>query len=224
MAEIDRERLEKVRGAFPVLTISVFFVNNMRIIIKCFLLTIALVSCGTTKDARYRDTSMLERPPILPIIRQPGGQRITDDSTIPEKSEETGLGEAVYMTTTTPPQLKIKQPFDKAWETLNQALQMNKIKITDHDRNKGLLYVRTGASSLLDMAKSFLLNEQKESNYLLTVTKDGAETTISVKTADTTDQSGSYSYQDGYYEESVDISQELLKKLYKTIHDDLVEE
>jgi hypothetical protein len=74
------------------------------------------------------------------------------------------------------------------------------------------------------MAKSFLLNEQKESNYLLTVTKDGAETTISVTTADTADQSGSYSYQDGYYEEPVDISQELLKKLYKTIQDDLVEE
>ncbi len=196
----------------------------MRIIIKSFLITIVLASCGTSKDARYRDTSMLERPPILPIIRQPGVQRITDNSSIPEKSDETGLGSAVYMTTTTPPQLKIKQPFDKAWETLNQAVQMNKIKITDHDRNKGLLYVRTGASSLLEMAKSFLLNEQKESNYLFTVTKDGAETTISVSTADTTDQSGSYSYQDGYYEEPVDISQGLLKKLYKTIQDDLVEE
>ena len=195
----------------------------MRIIIKSLLITIALVSCGTTKDARYRDTAMLERPPILPITRQPGEQRITDNSSIPKKSDETGLGSAVYMTTTTPPQLKIKQPFDQAWETLNQALQMNKIKITDHDRNKGLLYVRTGASSLLEMAKSFLLNEQKESNYLLTVTKDGAETTITV-TANTTDQSGSYGYQDGYYEEPVDISQELLEKLYKTIHDDLVEE
>jgi len=196
----------------------------MRTIFKFLLITIFLASCGTTKDARYRDTTMLERPPILPIIRKTGEQRITDDSTIPKKSDETGLGSAVYMTTTTPPQLKIKQPFDKAWETLNQAVQINKIKITDHDRNKGLLYVRTGASSLLEMAKSFLLNEQKESNYLLTVTKDGAETTISITTADTTDQSGSYSYQDGYYEEPVDISQELLKKLYKTIQDDLVEE
>ena len=114
----------------------------MRIIIKSFLITIVLASCGTTKDARYRDTSMLERPPILPIIRQPGEQRITDNSTIPKKSDETGLGSAVYMTTTTPPQLKIKQPFDEAWETLNQALQINDIKITDQDRNKGLLYVR----------------------------------------------------------------------------------
>jgi len=195
----------------------------MRIIIKCFLLTITLASCGTTKDTRYRDTTMLERPPILPIIRQPGGQRITDNSTIPKKTDETGLGEAVYMTTTTPPQLKIKQPFDKAWETLNQALQMNKIKITDHDRNKGLLYIRSDANSLLEKAKSFLLNQQKESNYLITVTKGDAETTITV-TANTTDQSGSYGYQDGYYEEPVDISQELLEKLYKTIHDDLVEE
>ena len=195
----------------------------MRIIINCFLLTTALASCGTTKDTRYRDTAMLERPPILPITRQPGDQRFTDDSTIPKKSDETGLGSAVYMTTTTPPQLKIKQPFDKAWDTLKQALQINEIKITDYDRNKGLLFVRFGASGVLELAKSFLLNEQKESNYLLTVTKDGAETIISAK-ANTTDQSDSYSYQDGYYEEPVDISQELLEKLYKTIHDDLVEE
>jgi hypothetical protein len=62
----------------------------MRTIFKFLLITIFLASCGTTKDARYRDTAMLERPPILPIIRKPGEQRITDDSTIPKKTGETG--------------------------------------------------------------------------------------------------------------------------------------
>jgi len=225
LAEIDRERLEKKRGAFPVLNHRRFFVHNMRIIIKCFLFTVALASCGTTKDARYRDTVMLERPPILPITRQPGEQRITDDSTIPKKTDETGLGSAVYLTTTTPPQLKIKQPFDKAWDTLNQALQINGIKITDHDRNKGQLYIRYGSSGLLEKAKSFLMNEQKESNYLVMLKKDDPETTIVVTMTDKTEQqSDSYESQDGYYEEPIDISQELLEKLYKTIHDDLVEE
>lgn len=193
----------------------------MRIIFNCFLLTTALASCGTSNDTRYHDTAMLEHPPILPITRQPGDQRFTDDSTIPKKPDETGLGSAVYMTTT-PPQLKIKQPFDKAWDTLKQALKINEIKVTDYDRNKGLLFVRFGASGMLELAKSFLLNEPKESNYLLTVTKDGAETTISAK-ANTTDQSDSSSYQEGYDEEPDDISQELLEMLYKTIQDDLVE-
>jgi hypothetical protein len=224
LAEIDRERLEKVRGAFPVLNHRRFFVNNMRIIIKCFLLAFTLASCGTTKDARYRDTAMLERPPILPIIRQPGEQRITDNSTIPKKTDETGLGEAVYMTTTTPPQLKIKQPFDEAWKTLNQALKQNDLKITDQERNKGHLYVQYGSNSLFEKAKSFLINEQKESNYLLTVKKEGSETTITVATAKTTEETSSYNSSDGYYEEPVDISQKLLEKIYTTIRDDLKEE
>ena len=196
----------------------------MSIIIKCFFLAIALASCGTTKDTRYRDTAMLELPPILPINRQRGEQRITDNSAIPKKTDETGLGKAVYMTAATPPQLKIKQPFDEAWKILNQAIKQNDLKITDQERNKGHVYVQYGSNSLLEKAKTFLMNEQKESNYMLTVKADGAETTISVATAKTTEESSSYTSQDGFYEEPVDISQKLLEKIYTTIRDDLKEE
>jgi uncharacterized lipoprotein len=127
-------------------------------------------------------------------------------------------------TTTTPPQLKIKQPLDKAWNTLNQALKLNNIKITDHERNKGHLYVSYGPSSLFEKATSFLKDGHKESNYLLAVEEDGAETRIIATMTNTTEQSSSSGNQDGTNAQPADSSQELLETLYKAIRDDLVEE
>jgi uncharacterized lipoprotein len=196
----------------------------MRVIIISLLLIVALASCGTTEESRYRNTDILERPPILAVNRPKGELRVTDNSTIPKKREEFVLGSDVYMTTTTPPQLRIKQPFDKTWNLLNQALKLSDIKITDHERNKGHLYVSYGSSSLFEKATSFLMNEHKETNYLLLVKKEGDETTITVTMTNTTEQNRSYDDHDGYYEQQVDTSEELLKTLYKTIRDDLVDE
>lgn len=198
----------------------------MQQIVKFFYLLICVVpvSCGTAESSRYRDTSLLERPPTLVINKTPGEQnQITDDSSIPKK-QEPGLGDAVSMTESTPPQLKIRQSYDKAWMTINQALKLNAIKITDHERDKGHLYVSYGSPGLFEIATSFLKDDRKDPTYLLLLKEDGAETTVTATMANPTDQHSSSANPDGYVDEPSDDSEDLLQTLYKTIRDDSVDE
>lgn len=193
----------------------------MRIIVKSLLLISFLVSCSTTKEeSRYRNTDNLERPPIVTSSSPAREQRIVDNSSISKKKDSAGLGADVYLST--PGQLNIKQPFDEAWDTLNRALKQGGIKITDHERDKGHLYVNYGSSGFFDKALSFLKNGHKESNYLVSVAEDGVETLITVKMSNATEQGRPSSDHDGYYDAPVDASEELLDILYKIIRDDLV--
>jgi len=193
----------------------------MQVIFKFLLLSLILVSCGTSEDSRYRNTAALERPPILPINRQPGEQPVTDNSTITKKRDETGLGADVYMIESTPMQLKIKKPFDYAWRALGLALKQSRIKITDHDQDKGLYYVFYKQKNLFESAATLFKNEQEEehheANYVLTVKKDGAETKISATLVNAAEQ-------DSYDDMATPESEALLWALYETLHDDLKEE
>lgn len=192
----------------------------MSVIIKSLLLIGFLVSCSTTtEESRYRNTENLERPPTVISSSPAREQRIVDNSSIPKKKDSAGLGEDIYLGQG---QLNIKQPFDEAWDTLNRALKQGDIKITDHERDKGHLYVNYGSSGFFDKALSFLKDGHKESNYLLLVEENGAETTITVTMSNATEQGKLSGDQDGYYDAPVDASAELLDILYKIIRNDLV--
>jgi hypothetical protein len=196
----------------------------MQQIIKYSVISVILVSCGTAENSRYRDTSLLERPPTLVIQKSPGEPyQTTDDSSIPKK-QEPGLGDAVSITESAPPQLKIRQSYDKAWTTLNQALKLNNIKITDHERNKGHIYVGYGSTGLFEKVASFLKDEQKDPIYLLLLKEDGVETTVTATPTNPTDQTSSSGNPDSYDDKPSDDSEELLQALYKTIRDDSVDE
>jgi uncharacterized lipoprotein len=197
----------------------------MQGIVTILLLSLGLVSCGTSEDSRYRDTTMLERPPALSVNKQAGGARLTDNSTIPKKRYETGLGSDVYMTTTTPSQLRIKQPFDDAWNTLGLALKQSEIEITDREHDKGLYYVS------YDPSGSFFSKKQNEAIYLLIVESDGAETKITVTLGNASEQTSSSSRgehrganNDNSAAQPTDGAEKLLQSLYETIRDDLKEE
>ncbi len=197
----------------------------MQVIAKVLLLSLGLVSCGTSEDSRYRDTSILERPPALVVSKKAGEPRIADNSTIPKKRDETGLGSGVSMTTTTPPQLIIKQPFDDAWSTLGLALKQSEIEITDREHDKGLYYVS------YDSSGSFFSRKQNEAIYVLTVENDGAETKITAALGNAAEQTSSGSRgehrglaKDNSATESIDGAEKLLRSLYETIRDDLKEE
>jgi len=157
-----------------------------------------LFSCGTSENSRYRDTALLERPPTLAIPKRSEVPSEVDESSIPKK-QEPGLGEQVYLTTSTPAKLIIRKSFDKAWNNLLQAVKQNEIKITDQERNKGHL-------------------------YQLFVEENGTETSITASMANKTEQNTGSGNTEGVNDAPVDDSQELLQTLYKTIHDDLVEE
>jgi len=202
----------------------------MHVIPKSLLLGLILVSCGTTNDSRYRDTQMLERPPILPIEKQVGEQPIEpDNSSIPKKPETTGLGSKAYLTDTSPPQLKIKQAVSEAWVTVGLALKQaslkhGEIKITDHDREKGLYYVNYSPKSLFEAAASILNveSEPNEAAYLLKLVDDGAETTVTATVANPVEQNGADTEED-YNGPTSQDAEALLRQLHEIIRDDLVE-
>jgi uncharacterized lipoprotein len=196
----------------------------MGVIIKSLLLAVALVSCAS-EDSRYRDTAMLERPPALAVSKQAGEPSRTDNSVIPKKRDVTGLGSDVFMTTTTPPQLRIKQSFDDAWNTLGLALKQSEIEITDREHDKGLYYVT------YDPEKSFFNRKHNEAIYVLTLEKDGAETKITATLGNAAEQTSSGSrsehrdlVKDNSATQPADGAEKLLKSLYETIRDDLKEE
>lgn len=196
----------------------------MRVIIKSLLLAVSLVSCGTTEESRYRDTENLERPPIVTSSSPSREQRVVDTSSIPKKKDNAGLGSDVYQSS--PTQLTIKQPFDDAWNTLRRALKQSGIKITDHERDKGLYYVtqvqdKEDSTGFFAKATAFLSGDP--AIYLLTVKQAGAETTVTATVANVTEQS-SAAAKDGVQEPTAEGAEDLLQLLFKTLRDKLEEE
>jgi len=187
----------------------------MQRVIKSLLLAVTLVSCGTDSDSRYRDISHLERPPTLPSSgsTSSGAAYTADDSRIEKKSQIAGLADSVYLTETDPIQLKIKQPLDKAWATVGLGLKQTKnAKVTDRERDKKIYYVAYNPSSLFDF-----LFEGQEVIYQLKLKQDGKETVVTVEQS--VEQNRSSSDNDGHSQG--DDSENLLKLLYQTLHDDL---
>lgn len=195
----------------------------MRVIAIILLLSLISVSCGTTEDSRYRDTAMLERPPTLPITRQRGEQTVIDDSVIPKKQDEDGLGSDVSMVESKPMHIIIKKPFDSAWRVLGLALKQSRIKITDHEQDKGLYYVSYKPKSFIENAASIFTDtkekedEDREANYLLTVKDDGAETKVFATAINPAQQ-------DNSAESDNDHEEALLIQLYEFLQDDFKEE
>jgi uncharacterized lipoprotein len=196
----------------------------MQTLIKTLLLALLLVSCGTSKDSRYRDISDLERPPILSTTttqqsaaastatdQQPKESYAPDESRIEKKQGKTGLADAVYLNDETPPQIKIKQPLDKAWNTVERGLKQSEIKITDHERDKAQYHVTYAPSSLF----SFMKMDPK-TIYLLTLKEDGNETTVTVMLAPEPNS--------GTDNKDNDNTVQLIHLLFDTLHDDLREE
>ncbi len=193
----------------------------MRVIVKSLLLIGFLASCSTTaEESRYRDTEHLERPPIV-TTSPTKEQRTVDNSSIPKKKDRTGLGSDVYQSS--PTQLTIKQPFGDAWNTLSRALKQSSIKITDHERDKGLYYVTQDTAdrtSFFAKATAFLSDDP--TIYLLTVKQEGEETTVTATIANATEQSNAT--QDGTPHPSAEGAEDLLQLLFKTLRDKLEEE
>lgn len=192
----------------------------MKVIVKSLLLAGFLVSCGTTEESRYRDTEALERPPT--VASSPSKeQRTVDDSSIPRKKDRTGLGSDVYLNTST--QLTIKQPFSEAWYTLGRALKQSGIKVTDHERDKGLYYVTRDTEDRSGFfAKATAYFRADPAIYLLTVKDDGDETTVTATMANAAEQSSAAI--SNVEQPTPEGAEDLLQALFNTLRDKLEEE
>lgn len=192
-------------------------------LIKVFLLSLTLTACGTAKDSRYSSTEMLERPPILAVVKEPGYEETeVDQSVVPKRSAKKGLDDAVHLIASNPPVLKIKQPIEAAWHTLELALKQSEVKITDQEQKKGLFFVAYSPKTLADMIPFVNKNESKDVIYVLTVTAAGEETEVTSAIASPAEQKNLFLRTD---DEDYKIdADDLLMQVFETLHDDLVEE
>jgi len=160
----------------------------MNLIVKILLLSLGLVSCGGPAESRYRDTAMLERPPILPVTHQSTEQLAVDDSKYGQRKLQQEIEEpSFYMTSTTPPLLMIRQPFELGWDTLGHALKQDYVRVTYREQAKGLYLITYSPevldekdSGFFDKALSVFKDVRQEEYYLLTVTEQHSETQVSI--------------------------------------------
>jgi uncharacterized lipoprotein len=124
------------------------------------------------------------------------------------------------------PIIKIKKDFDRSWDNVEQALQLDEIEISDKNRDEGVFYVTfdpdTKSDSTFVDAMTFFLfkDEYAEASYKLTLTEQKSESVITIETIeieenDLLDDDGDD------FEGTIDEGVILINTLYKTIRDDL---
>ncbi len=192
----------------------------MKVIIKILLLSLGLVSCGGPTESRYRDTAMLERPPTLPVTHQSADQSAHEDHKLGQaKIQQEHEEHSVYMKSTTPPLLIIRQPFELGWDTLGHALKQDYLRVTYREQAKGLYFITYSPevleekdSGFFDKAISAFKKDRQEEYYVLTVTEQHLETqvNISVNQQKTTRDGSSPSAED---------ADKLLLLIYKSMSD-----
>ena len=192
----------------------------MKVIVNSLLLSLGLVSCGGPTESRYRDTAMLERPPTLPVTHQSAEQSAQEDHKLGQaKMQQEHEEPSVYMKSTTPPLLMIRQPFELGWDTLGHALKQDYLRVTYREQAKGLYFITYSPevlekkdSGFFDKALSVFKEDRQEEYYVLTVTEQHLETqvSISVNQQKTTTDGSSPSAED---------ADKLLLLIYKSMSD-----
>ena len=186
------------------------------------LISFVLISCAEGEKSRYKDISHLEMPPEMEIAE-------TEPVVVGEyeKLTNTGLGDDVsYTGSDESPVMKIKKLFDRSWVLLEQALKLSEIEITDKNREQGVFYVnfdpdaRDSKDSELIDSVSFFFFEGDAAAYKLKVEWRETDTEV---TAELVEQDNTDILDDdkGDFDESFDGGSKLLKRLYRTIRDDL---
>ncbi|MGR8979900.1 MAG: outer membrane protein assembly factor BamC [Gammaproteobacteria bacterium] len=195
-------------------------------ILLCFYA--ALVSCADT-DPRYKDTTMLERPPHMQAIHPAEERKTGEDSANAEPKVMTGLGDNVSMTPhAKPPAIRLKQAFDEAWVTLGRALKQLELEISDRNREEKVYYVkydpddfRPEDAGILSAIGSSFKNDFAEETYILRVEPENSDTAITAELGDKADPEVGVDGKESEPRARSDGSLNLLKTVYKMLHDDL---
>ena len=195
----------------------------MHPLFKIFLISLPLVACSSSPDPRYRDTSMLERPPSLNRVVTESTEK--DNSRVNLNPEGTSLGSTVYLTSTQPPVLMLKQPYALAWDTVGQGLRQSHLQITDREHDRGVYFVTYNPDrqtdeeddGMLDKALAYFTDKKNDERYLLTVTDKGSETQISAAINIEPTQSSKPDAKKSSVPPPVDGAEKLLALIYKTM-------
>ncbi len=188
------------------------------VVFGCWL----LCAC-TAHDSRYRDTAMLEKPPEL-NANSTDEVKLKDTSSVKQDLDGTGLGELIYLKSTNPPVIIIKQSFDVAWQTLGNALLADKLEITDKEHDTGRYFVsydpdRISAedSNFFNKTLSYFDDNNNEERYVLTVKDQGLETEVTAANNMEPKQSSKKDENYKLTNPPPDGAENLLLSIYKTM-------
>lgn len=192
-----------------------------------FLIPLLLNACSNTSNPKYKDNSKLEMPPVIVNEDKAKAQMMQKDE---PKEDKKGLGKVVSLSgPSEQPIIKIKKMFDRSWNIVEQGLNMNEIKITDKNRDKGVFYLKFDPdnhqadkdSGAFDNLTFFLFQDDyDETAYELKVIWRDSDTEVSVKPINQ-EESSLLDDTDDEFESSVDSGAKLIQVLFKTIKDDL---
>ena len=179
-----------------------------------------LVACGAVENSRYRNTVMLEKPPVLTLQKAPKNA-VIDDSIEPKK-QLGGLDEKVVFLDESPSKLLLKLPVIDAWRLLGTAMRQSDMKVTDYDKAKHLYYVSYKSQGMLSGIVGFLNKDVSEVIYLLTLEPKDDETVIRDTLASNHEQRESANNNpDGVYENPAEDSNGLIEHLFHVLRDDV---
>ncbi|MEN9596797.1 MAG: hypothetical protein RL236_1231 [Pseudomonadota bacterium] len=179
-----------------------------------------LVACGAVENSRYRNTVMLEKPPVLTLQKAPKNA-VIDDSIEPKK-QLGGLDEKVVFLDESPSKLLLKLPVIDAWRLLGTAMRQSDMKVTDYDKAKHLYYVSYKSQGMLSGIVGFLNKDVSEVIYLLTLEPKDDETVIRATLASNHEQRESANNNpDGVYENPAEDSNGLIEHLFHVLRDDV---
>lgn len=179
-----------------------------------------LVACGAVENSRYRNTVMLEKPPVLALQKAPKNA-VIDDSIEPKK-QIGGLDEKVVFLDESPSKLLLKLPVMDAWRLLGTAMRQSDMKVTDYDKAKHLYYVSYKSQGMLSGIVGFLNKDVSEVIYLLTLEPKDDETVIRATLASNHEQRESANNNpDGVYENPAEDSNGLIEHLFHVLRDDV---
>ncbi|MCK4494275.1 MAG: outer membrane protein assembly factor BamC [Methylococcales bacterium] len=172
-----------------------------------------------SSPSKYQDNDQLEHPPTLAIM-----EHEDDAPPLTEKKPKTGLKNTVNLLDAN--HLTLQQSFDKAWDTIAIALALNKIKISDRNRETGEYFIEYDPDNFHHESDNFSFfsfkNDYEYATYKLTLKRKSKLIVISAeKTAqdnlDLLDDGDDISFED----KNKDGKKNLIRQLYLTLKNDL---
>ncbi|HCT99830.1 MAG TPA: hypothetical protein DF614_07190 [Methylococcaceae bacterium] len=188
--------------------------NKLVLVASCLL----VFACNS-ENSRYRDTSVLERPPTLALQQNTQNTPVVIDDSVEPKKKMPGLRSLVTLREEPSKGVLIEQPITQAWRTLGVALRQSEIKITDYEKGKYNYYVNYRSQSVFTNVLHYLNEEEVKTIYLLTLKSQGDNTFIQAELASNNEQNSQNA--DGVVTKTGDDSEGLIDAIYHLLHDDM---
>lgn len=180
-------------------------------------LALFLLACSGIPKNNYKDTRNLEFPPTLKANKNKAPK-------LPHQDQKKGLGDLVsWATNTERPVLLLNKTFPRAWIIVAKALATNNIDIIDQNRNEGVYFVNYDTTGYTSKFLDFFLfrGQHKKIHYKLTLLAKDAKIEI-VATAEAPESSNILFANEDELEEFEVTATTLIKTLFKTMRDDLL--